>query len=44
MTKDSTTKYYQKTKKRCKKKLVKGIKIFLKKKKKESDNKDMNVT
>ena len=33
MSKDSSAKYYQKNKERLQKKLLKGIKIFLKKRK-----------
>ena len=38
------TKYYQEGKERLQKKLVKDIEIFLKKKKKKSNNMVMNVT
>ena len=44
MSKDSLAKYYQNNKYRLLKKLVKDIKIFLKKKKKEKDNAVMNDT
>ena len=39
-----STKYYQEGKERLQKKLVKDIEIFLKKKKKKSNNMVMNVT
>ena len=39
-----SAKYYQENKERLKKKLVKDIKIFLKKKKKRSNNMDVNIT
>ena len=38
MSKESSAKYYQNNKERLQKKLVKDIKVFLKKKKKRSDN------
>ena len=38
MSKNSSAKYYQDNKERLQKKLVKDIKVFLKKKKKKSDN------
>ena len=38
MSKDSSAKYYQNNKERLQIKLVKDIKVFLKKKKKKSDN------
>ena len=38
MSKDSSGKYYQNKKERLQKKLVKDIKVFIKKKKKKSDN------
>ena len=38
MSKDRSAKYYQNNKERIKKKLVKHIKFFLKRKKKESGN------
>ena len=38
MSKNLSAKYYQENKERLQKKLVKGIKIFLKKKKKKSVN------
>ena len=38
MSKDSLARYYQKSKKTFKKRLMKGIKIFLKKRKTESEN------
>ena len=41
MSKDSSAKYYQK-KKGFRKKLVKGIKIFLKKRKTECENMGVN--
>ena len=46
MSKDSSSRYYQKTKKSYKKEPTKGIKIFLEKKKKNSDSifsKDKNL-
>ena len=46
MSKDSSSGYYQKTKKSYKKEPTKGIKIFLEKKKKNSDSifsKDKNL-
>ena len=39
-----SAKYYQENKERLQKKLVKDIKIFLKKKKKRSNNMDVNIT
>ena len=44
MSKNLSAKYYQENKERLQKKLVKDIKIFLKKRKKKSDNMLMNVT
>ena len=44
MSKMLSTKYYQEGKERLQKKLVKDIEIFLKKKKKKSNNMVMNVT
>ena len=44
MSKNSSAKLYQENKERLQKKLTKGIKIFLKKKKKKSDNMVVNVT
>ena len=44
MSKNLSAKYYQENKERLQKKLVKDIKIFLKKKKKKSDNMVVNVT
>ena len=44
MSKNSSAKFYQENKERLQKKLTKGIKIFLKKKKKKSDNMVVNVT
>ena len=44
MSKNVSAKYYQENKERVQKKLVKDIKIFLKKKKKKSDNMVMNIT
>ena len=44
MSKDSSAKYYQYNKERLQKKVVKAIKVFLKKKKKTSDNVVMNNT
>ena len=38
MSKDSSAKYYQNSKDRLEKKLMKNIKVFLKKKKKKSNN------
>ena len=38
MCKDSSAKYYQKTKERLQKKLLKGIKIFLKNRTAKSDS------
>ena len=37
ISKDSSAKYYQNNKERLQKKLVKGIKVFIKKKKKRSN-------
>ena len=42
MSKDSSANYYQRTKKDSKKKLVKDIKIFLKKRKAKSGNMVVN--
>ena len=44
MSKIFLAKYYRENKERLQKKLVKDIKIFLKKKKKKSDNMVVNVT
>ena len=44
MFKNLSVKYYQKNKERLQKELAKDIKIFLKKKKKKSDNMIMNGT
>ena len=44
MSKMLSTKYYQEGKERLQKKLVKDIEIFLKKKKKKSNNMVLNVT
>ena len=44
MSKNLSAKYYQENKERLQKKLLKDIKMFLKKKKKKSDNMVMNVT
>ena len=44
MSKTLSAKYYHENKERLQKKLVKDIKIFLKKKKKKSDNMVVNVT
>ena len=44
MFKNLSVKYYQKNKERLQKELAKDIKIFLKNKKKKSDNMIMNVT
>ena len=44
MSKNLSAKYYQKNKERLQKKLSKDIKIFLKKKKKESNTMAVNVT
>ena len=44
MSKNSSAKYYEENKERLRKKLVKDIKIFLKKKKKKSGNMVVNVT
>ena len=44
MSKILSTKYYQEGKERLQKKLVKDIEIFLKKKKKKSNNMVLNVT
>ena len=41
---DSSAKYYQNNKERLQKNLVKDIKVFLKKKKKESNNMVMSDT
>ena len=41
MSKDSSSRYYQKTKKSYKKEPTKGIKIFLEKKKKNYNNNNM---
>ena len=42
MSKNSLAKYYQNNKERLQKKLVKGIKVFLRKKKKNSNNMFIN--
>ena len=42
MSKNSSARYYPDNKKDCKKGLVKNIKVFLKKKKKESNNMVVN--
>ena len=42
MSKNSSARYYPDNKKDCKKGLVKNIKVFLKKKKKESNNMAVN--
>ena len=44
MSKKSSAKYYQNNKERLQKNLVKDIKVFLKKKKKKSDNMVVNDT
>ena len=44
MPKNFSVKYYQEDKESLQKKLVKNIKIFLRKKKKKSDNIAVNVT
>ena len=44
MSKNLSAKYYQANKERLQKKLVKDIKIFIKKKKKKSNNMAVNVT
>ena len=44
MSKNLSAKYYQENKERLQKKLMKGIKIFLKKKKRKSSNIVMNNT
>ena len=44
MSKDSSAKYYQNTKERLQKKLVKDITVVLKKKKKKSNNMFVNNT
>ena len=44
MSEDSAAKYYQNNKERLPKKLVKDIKIFLRKKKKKSNNAVLNYT
>ena len=44
MSKHSSTKYYQENKQRLQKMLVKDIKIFLKQKKKRSNNIVENIT
>ena len=44
MSKNSSAKYYQNNKERLQKNLVKDIKVFLKKKKKKSDNMVVNDT
>ena len=44
MSKDSSAKYYQVAKKDYKKKLVKNIKVFIKKKKKKGDTMVLNNT
>ena len=44
ISEDSAAKYYQNNKERLQKKLVKDIKVFLRKKKKKSNNAVMNYT
>ena len=44
MSKTLSAKYYKENKRKIKKKLMKDIKIFLKKKKKKSENMVVNVT
>ena len=44
MSENLPAKYYQENKERLQKKLMKDIKIFLKKKKRKSNNMVMNVT
>ena len=44
MSEDSAAKYYQNNKERLQKKLVKDIKVFLRKKKKKSNNAVVNYT
>ena len=44
MSKNLSAEYYQESKERLQRKLVKDIKIFLKKKKKKRDNMVVNVT
>ena len=44
MSKNLAAKYYQESKETIQKKLVKDIKIFLRKKKKKSNNMVVNVT
>ena len=44
MYKDSSAKYYQNNKERLQKKLVKDFKVFLKKKKKKSNDMVVNDT
>ena len=44
ISKNLSAKYYQENKERLQKKLLKDIKMFLKKKKKKSDNMVVNVT
>ena len=44
MSKNLSAKYYQENKERIQKKLMKDTKIFLKKKRKKSDNMVVNVT
>ena len=44
MSKNLSTKHYQENKERPEKKLVKDIEIFLKKKKKKSNNMVLNIT
>ena len=44
MSENLSAKYYQENKERLQKKLAKDIKIFLKKKKKESNTMAVNVT
>ena len=44
MSKDSSGKYYQNSKERLQKKLMKDIKLFLRKKKKKHDNMVVNNT
>ena len=44
MSKNLSVKYHQESKERLQRKLVKDIKIFLKEKKKKSDNMAVNIT
>ena len=44
ISEDSAAKYYQNNKERLQKKLVKDIKVFLRKKKKKSNNAVVNYT